>query len=477
MVRSFKSFDELNKAVLNDIKEKKKTTDNKSHSDTKNHHNKKTIPTISGAKKIERPETRKQRPLKTGIYCPDDGSFLNLGKPVKLTIKNKGSIIITLYYCSDCKRYFTNTDFFTYGKHLKLNEIVVENIGCRVYKKNENQWIDSDTGKTSKEGRPIGVNNYVLSYIREKSGRKVIGIQGDVSKKCRFCGWNLKGKDSETQISLKMLDENEFSFDCRCCPSCGAVFFSDTNRLRSLGCNADYIKEIIFSFPKPYYQKTRTAKKNGTGSHSKTKNVNEINPADPNGKTRTSAAQKEKIVHTNEIVSETPRFKREAIRKYKLDCYYIAEYHPYYTGKQDGFSRMILDFKNERPAAMEAVYNMLKTMIPAGSTLCVIPSSKKGKEGALSKVVAALERDGILTNGRYLKRIESKPSYHMGNVTRNPENEYKTIECGPRSEIEGKDIILIDDICTSGSTLCGCRDLLLKNGARRVICTALGRTV
>ena len=37
-------------------------------------------------------------------------------------------------------------------------------------------------------------------------------------------------------------------------------------------------------------------------------------------------------------------------------------------------------------------------------------------------------------------------------------------------------VLLIDDVATSGNSLRACRDILLKNGAKKVYMLALGRT-
>ncbi len=42
--------------------------------------------------------------------------------------------------------------------------------------------------------------------------------------------------------------------------------------------------------------------------------------------------------------------------------------------------------------------------------------------------------------------------------------------------VEGEDVLLLDDISTSGNSLLACRDILIANGARSVEMLALGRT-
>lgn len=53
---------------------------------------------------------------------------------------------------------------------------------------------------------------------------------------------------------------------------------------------------------------------------------------------------------------------------------------------------------------------------------------------------------------------------------KNVQNVFRTV---PNAAIEGRRFLLIDDITTSGSTLTVCADLLLKAGAKSVVCAAL----
>ena len=55
----------------------------------------------------------------------------------------------------------------------------------------------------------------------------------------------------------------------------------------------------------------------------------------------------------------------------------------------------------------------------------------------------------------------------------------KTLEtvCLHRPEdIKGKDILLIDDVVTTGNSMSACHEILNKAGAKNVFCLALSRT-
>ena len=58
----------------------------------------------------------------------------------------------------------------------------------------------------------------------------------------------------------------------------------------------------------------------------------------------------------------------------------------------------------------------------------------------------------------------------------NPYEDIKSLTLDISINISGKNVLVIDDITTTGCTLTACRNLLLKNGAKNVVCLAFGKT-
>ena len=75
-----------------------------------------------------------------------------------------------------------------------------------------------------------------------------------------------------------------------------------------------------------------------------------------------------------------------------------------------------------------------------------------------------------------LRRIKITPSQAELKMNERIKNVRNAFEISEKSNIKGRDILLVDDVATTGSTLNECSRILLKAGARRVICLVLART-
>jgi ComF family protein len=78
----------------------------------------------------------------------------------------------------------------------------------------------------------------------------------------------------------------------------------------------------------------------------------------------------------------------------------------------------------------------------------------------------------------HLKRIRPTPSqFQMKSKKERRENLKGAFSVKARHPFGGKQICLVDDVVTTGSTLGACADALLKSGAKRVAAVTVARTV
>ena len=68
------------------------------------------------------------------------------------------------------------------------------------------------------------------------------------------------------------------------------------------------------------------------------------------------------------------------------------------------------------------------------------------------------------------------PQVELGGMDRR-ENVFGAFSIEDSSLIEGKDIILVDDVYTSGSTVNECAKVMKKNGAEKVYVVTIARMV
>ena len=112
-----------------------------------------------------------------------------------------------------------------------------------------------------------------------------------------------------------------------------------------------------------------------------------------------------------------------------------------------------------------------------GRTICCVPSSgassiNNNSQALMIRDICAHNKffDGSQTLIRYIS-IEPQ---HLCEGKRSEEVHFKSVKVN--EDVVGQDIILIDDITTSGCSLKACRKLLLNAGAKSVICFAISKT-
>ena len=111
--------------------------------------------------------------------------------------------------------------------------------------------------------------------------------------------------------------------------------------------------------------------------------------------------------------------------------------------------------------------------------LCCVPSHRKSEHnrGPLATFLRNICVNNKFIDGTdyLIRHTEIAEQKKVGK--RNQNTHLSSVKIVDSSKVEGKKIILIDDITTSGSSLNGCRKILLNSGAKEVICFAFGKDI
>lgn len=172
---------------------------------------------------------------------------------------------------------------------------------------------------------------------------------------------------------------------------------------------------------------------------------------------------------------------------YKLNArYYLAEYHPYKISGEinpdfhaSGSGR-ILDFKEKNAIAQQYFFDRLNRVLPLGTnfTVCRVPSSDPDNTDSgitvFAKKVAAA--GGRIDGTACLVRTKKIPKLAHGGC-RDKQVHLDSIIVADAHLISGKEVLLLDDVMTSGNSLEACKEILYKAGAEKVQALAIAKTV
>ena len=169
----------------------------------------------------------------------------------------------------------------------------------------------------------------------------------------------------------------------------------------------------------------------------------------------------------------------------KHDVLYADEF--YAATAYDSYSRPIIkSMKNNNDGyALSAIayfmYRMLKSadILESIDIITYIPMGKKdmNRRGYNQTKLIAKELTGItgVKNVSLLKKVrETKEQKTLGAADRR-KNLNNAFEFKFREDIKGKTVLIIDDVCTTGSTLSEAARILKKAGAGKVIAAAFAK--
>ena len=152
-------------------------------------------------------------------------------------------------------------------------------------------------------------------------------------------------------------------------------------------------------------------------------------------------------------------------------------YHPWHGGNNpefDRYSGRILDLKDGNKGAVDYFFKRVDPTLRKGIAIVAFPSKEPDNYASgLYPLCERLARNGRIDASRCLKRLYEVEKRTQGG-SRSIQASLDSIEVVNVHLIRGRNVLLLDDVTTSGNSLKAGRQLLLEAGASYVQCAALG---
>ena len=173
----------------------------------------------------------------------------------------------------------------------------------------------------------------------------------------------------------------------------------------------------------------------------------------------------------------------EPPNRYVGTCIALEEYR----GKRAGGdshppTQDILRFKRGQSGTVEEWLDQIQRTVRTGTVLVPMPGSREGSPSVadpLATLVRAAARTGRVNGTGALTRgtaVEKSATGGERTVRKHRETMRGTTDAALRRKIAGADVVVVDDVVTSGATMVAAIEILLTMGAARVQGLALGMT-
>lgn len=146
--------------------------------------------------------------------------------------------------------------------------------------------------------------------------------------------------------------------------------------------------------------------------------------------------------------------------------------------KRSEYGAKLVALKHRNEQAIDYFCQKLAGAVQAHEVVVAVPGHKAGdrRTGVIKLAGRVARQAGAIDGTACLQRTETVPRHGMGG----PRCELlhlESIEVCHREIIAGKQVVLLDDVTTSGATIRACKFLLLSAGAARVRCIVLAKAV
>jgi hypothetical protein len=159
---------------------------------------------------------------------------------------------------------------------------------------------------------------------------------------------------------------------------------------------------------------------------------------------------------------------------------FLVFYFPRKSGRSDSVSDLILQFKDGHPAAIDHFRPMILHWINCFISyrpvyLCTVPSCRISSCNTITGLASEIASitPGLVDATHFVRTVRSRKSSCMSGV-RNPIMLLRSLAFA--DDINGKHILLLDDITTTGTSLTTIREELIRRGALSVRCLAIAQT-
>lgn len=159
----------------------------------------------------------------------------------------------------------------------------------------------------------------------------------------------------------------------------------------------------------------------------------------------------------------------------------LGKYHPWCDGHNpnfDKFSRRILDVKDQRIGGINYYTNQLRSILSDTEeyVICVMPTHALGTAPSGIRTIAKrLCSHPIIDGTEVLSRVFEIPQKTRGG-RRDWELEIKSLIVRNEGIVKGRQVLLMDDVTTTGTSLKAGRYVIKQAGAKLVALLALGKT-
>ena len=163
------------------------------------------------------------------------------------------------------------------------------------------------------------------------------------------------------------------------------------------------------------------------------------------------------------------------------EIFNLGIYHPWHDGHNpnfDDFSCVILDVKDQHIKGINYFVNRLRSILSSTEeyVICIIPTHTVGTAPSGIRTIAKqLCSHPVIDGTEVISRALEIPEKTMGG-SRDMQLEIESLTVLNENVVRGRQVLLLDDVTTTGTSLKAGKYLIEQAGAEIVVLLALART-